>query len=332
MASRQDYARVTPQFWTGTTGRALRGHPHAQVAAAYLITCRSATPIGVFHLALPTMQHETGLSAAKLRSALELLEREGFAYYDEHREEVWVPERARTQIAPELERNDNRWRFVQAWLKEVDSSPFAESFRRKYAISYHLELPEDEKQEETGKGSSTPFEGVEEGADTPREPVSVAVAGAPTVSVAVAGAPAREKTTEGETTPRPQVSSRRRDSFLDAAWKTCDELEVERPSAGLLKRWLRWYEGDEAWFLRAWDALGVHGFLTKGTGYLAKALQGIAERGDHKGTVEIRHEAAATPRYEVGQRSRDGALTFDGEQWVDSAEYAARQEPVEAVS
>lgn len=327
MASRQDYARVTPAFWTGSTGRALRGHPHAQVAAAYLITCRSATPIGIFNLALPTMQHETGLSPAKLRSALELLEREGFAFYDEAREEVWVPERARTQIAPELERNDNRWRFVQAWLKDVDSSPFASAFRRKYAICYHLEAAETAETAVQAEPTSTPFEGGAEGLATPSKPVSVAVAVAVPVAVAVAAHAREGETTEGEAPSPTKTSSRPRDKFLDAVWRSCDELEVERPAAGLLKRWLRWYGGDEAWFLRAWDALGGQGLLSKPTGYLAKALQGIAERGDHKAAPEPIAETPSTPRYQPGQRSRDGGLTFDGTQWVPTEGYSPSSPP-----
>lgn len=45
----RDYGSVSPQFWIGKTGKALRGKPEAQLLALYLMTCPHANMIGVFH-------------------------------------------------------------------------------------------------------------------------------------------------------------------------------------------------------------------------------------------------------------------------------------------
>ncbi len=61
----RDYTRISPQFWTGETGRALRKNPDAQRLAFYLLSCPSANMIGVFYVATPTICHEVGLSLAR---------------------------------------------------------------------------------------------------------------------------------------------------------------------------------------------------------------------------------------------------------------------------
>src|SRR6266496_3257993 len=105
----RSYSCVTPQFWTGATGRALRqAGRDAQVIALYLVTCPSASMTGVFYLPLPTLCHEVGIAPAKARKALAALERENFAQYDAESEVAWVPEMARFQVGERLEPGDKR--------------------------------------------------------------------------------------------------------------------------------------------------------------------------------------------------------------------------------
>lgn len=95
----RDYAKVAPQFWTGTTGRALRAEGRdCQLLALYLITSPHATMIGLYYMPLPLLCHETGLSREGASKALRSLGALGFAHYDPERELVWVPEMARFQL------------------------------------------------------------------------------------------------------------------------------------------------------------------------------------------------------------------------------------------
>jgi len=57
----RDYGTISPQFWLGKTGKALRGKPEAQLVALYLMTSPHATAIGIYHCPVLYMAHETGL-------------------------------------------------------------------------------------------------------------------------------------------------------------------------------------------------------------------------------------------------------------------------------
>ncbi len=58
----RDYSKISPQFWTGRTGRLLReAGPDVQHLAIYLISCPASNLIGLYYLPLVTMSHETGL-------------------------------------------------------------------------------------------------------------------------------------------------------------------------------------------------------------------------------------------------------------------------------
>jgi hypothetical protein len=91
------FAQFRPSFWTGETGRKLRGNPGAQVLAAYLFTCSHANSAGLYYLPLAYASHETGLSLADVTSAMELLTAAGFAQYDAEAECVWVVNAAKEQ-------------------------------------------------------------------------------------------------------------------------------------------------------------------------------------------------------------------------------------------
>ena len=153
----RDYARISPQFWSGTTGRRLRGDPGGLTLAFYLMTCPTSTMSGLFYLPLPTISHETGLSLESTKRALERLEGEGFAFYEEETELVWVPEMARCQVGAELALGDNR---IKGLLREVERSRrsrFYSAFFERYGSAYHLPaiLPSSE-------GPSKPLRGAPE--------------------------------------------------------------------------------------------------------------------------------------------------------------------------
>lgn len=137
----RDYARIAPQLWTGHTGRKIRAAgPEAQVLAFYLLTCPSASWIGLYYLALPTLQHETGLSADATRRAFAALREIGFAFYDDDSEQVWVPEMARFQIGDELKPNDKKILGIKKDLESLTGSPFVGAFIERYGEVFHIRL------------------------------------------------------------------------------------------------------------------------------------------------------------------------------------------------
>jgi hypothetical protein len=133
------YSKIVPQFWTGTTGRAIRAAGRdVQVVALYLITCPSANMIGVFYLPLPTLCHEIGISAQAARRALERLAELRFATYDSASEHVFVHEMARFQIAESLRPGDKQIPGIMRDLRAVHATRFAREFQAKYARAFHL--------------------------------------------------------------------------------------------------------------------------------------------------------------------------------------------------
>lgn len=137
----REYGKMVPAFWVGATGRALRGHPEAQVIAAYLVTCPSANMVGLYYLPLPTLCHETGIPLKGALKALLRVEEVGFAAYDHPSEMVWVPEMAKYQIGDSLKPSDNR---VKGILREVETykkSKFFGEFVKKYWDAFSLPGP-----------------------------------------------------------------------------------------------------------------------------------------------------------------------------------------------
>ncbi|WP_228300284.1 hypothetical protein [Acinetobacter junii] len=139
----RDYAKVSPHFWTGTTGKKLRSSPEAVIVAMYLMTCPHANMLGLYYMPLLYVAHETGLGlegASKgLRSACEA----GFCSYDEASETVWVHEMARFQVADSLKPADNRCKSVQKDYDSLPSNPFLASFFDKYAQAFCMTQKRD---------------------------------------------------------------------------------------------------------------------------------------------------------------------------------------------
>jgi hypothetical protein len=160
----RDYSKVSGNFWTGKTGRVLRGDHETQIAALYLMTSNHGNMIGVFHLPVLYLSHETGLSTEGASKALARLSEEGFCTYDEASEVVWVHEAARFQIGATLLPNDKQVKGVQ---KQYDSLPeglIKSGFFERYAEAFHI------------KGSTTKV--IKDGSplQAPPKPVAVTVA------------------------------------------------------------------------------------------------------------------------------------------------------------
>jgi hypothetical protein len=133
------YSVISPSFWTGVTGRAIRAlGPDAQVVALYLISCPSSTMIGLYYLPLPTLCHETGCSIEGASKALLSLGEIGFCHYDTESEQIWVPEMAKWQIGEQLDATDKRIKAIRRVLKHLGNSPFITAFLDRYSDAFHL--------------------------------------------------------------------------------------------------------------------------------------------------------------------------------------------------
>ena len=70
----RDYAKVSPRFWTGETGRFLReAGADVQRLAFYLLTCPSSNAIGLYYCPMATIAHELGAPIERVRRAFETL-------------------------------------------------------------------------------------------------------------------------------------------------------------------------------------------------------------------------------------------------------------------
>lgn len=142
----RDYSKVSPRFWTGHTGRQIRGAgAEAQVVALYLVSSPAANMIGLYYQPLPTLCHETGVSREGASKALSRLRELGFAFYDDSEEVVWVPEMARHQVAETLKPADKQVPAIEKEAAKYRKSRYYAAFVEKYADAFCLKnLPSPE--------------------------------------------------------------------------------------------------------------------------------------------------------------------------------------------
>lgn len=128
----RQYAKVSPQLWTGDLGMALQGRPELQSLAVYLITSPHAHMSGLYRLPLSYIAADLGCDRTPLKGWLEELERLGFCRYDFDQQRVWVVEMLRheidTKTGPKLGQKDNRTKALQRGLKASKNSVLAREF------------------------------------------------------------------------------------------------------------------------------------------------------------------------------------------------------------
>ena len=135
----RDYGSVAPEFWTGDTGRALRGHPEAQIVALYLVTAPLSNMIGVFLCPITSIAHDTGLPIEGASKGLARIIKAGFCTYSKTHEIVWVREMARFQIAGELKLADHRVKHVRKLFDKIPDKLIKQAFFKKYRAAFHLD-------------------------------------------------------------------------------------------------------------------------------------------------------------------------------------------------
>lgn len=134
----RDYGAVSPKFWFGETGKALRGSANEQVLALYLMTSPHANMIGVYHCPILYMAHETGLGEEGASKALASLIERGFCEYDELSETVFVVKMAAFQIAESLSANDKRVVGIQRDVERMSPGRIKDAFIAAYSKAFHL--------------------------------------------------------------------------------------------------------------------------------------------------------------------------------------------------
>ena len=135
----RDYGKVSPQFWTGATGRKIRAlGANVQVVALYLMTCPSSSMIGLYYLPLPMLAHETGIPLEGACKALRSLSEVGFAEYDEANEIVLVHAMARHQIGERVVKADKRHLGVTREAQKLTYSSLFAKWYARYREPYDL--------------------------------------------------------------------------------------------------------------------------------------------------------------------------------------------------
>lgn len=134
----RDYGTVASQFWVRGTGKELRGDMEAQIVALYLMTSPHANMIGVFHLPVMYLAHETGLTLEAAKSALDRLAAKDFCTYEEESEWIFVHRFAANQIGEELKEGDKRIKGVLNELSKVPAGACLRAFTFRYAAPFHL--------------------------------------------------------------------------------------------------------------------------------------------------------------------------------------------------
>lgn len=135
----RDYSKVSPKFWIGKTGKALRKKgPEAVIVGMYLMTAPTANMLGLYYLTIGTIAHETGLGFEGASKGLQSAIEAGFCSYDEESEVVWVFEMASYQVGEALKENDLRVKGVQNEYDALPENPYLAQFFDKYAAAFHM--------------------------------------------------------------------------------------------------------------------------------------------------------------------------------------------------
>lgn len=136
----RDYAKISPKFWIGPTGKSIRKlGSEVQVLAFYLMTSPHANMLGIYHLPIAYIVADTGIGFKGATEGLARLYKAGFCGYDEASEVVFVYEMARYQIGEHLKPNDNQVEGVRREYRNLPENRFLPEFFKKYSAAFHID-------------------------------------------------------------------------------------------------------------------------------------------------------------------------------------------------
>ena len=136
----RDYSKVSGQFWTGRTGKRLRGDMEAQLVALYLMTSPHANMIGVYQVPILYIAHETGLSIEGASKGLDRCIKAAFCSYDYETETVFVIEMAAHQVGDAIQGNDKRRPAIQKMADAIAEPHIYQAFMARYGECYGLKV------------------------------------------------------------------------------------------------------------------------------------------------------------------------------------------------
>lgn len=133
----RDYSKVSPQFWNGKTGKALKAKgQEAVIVALYLLTCQHANMLGLYFLSKTYIAVDTGLGLEGASKGLAGASEAGFCVFDEASEVVWVMEMAAYQVGEQLDAKDNRCKGIQREYDALPENPFLSAFYERYGAAF----------------------------------------------------------------------------------------------------------------------------------------------------------------------------------------------------
>jgi hypothetical protein len=135
----REYAKLSPTFWTGETGKEIKRRGiEAVVVAVYLLSSPHSNMLGLYYQPKLYLAHETGLGIEGASKGLQGCIEAGFCSFDEPSEMVWVFEMAAYQIAPSLSSGDKRCKGIQKDYDALPRCPHLAPFFDRYAAPFHL--------------------------------------------------------------------------------------------------------------------------------------------------------------------------------------------------
>lgn len=162
------YAKISPQFWIGDTGRKLRdAGQEAMLVGLYLLSNPHANMLGLYYLPKLFIAHETGLGLEGASKGLRRAIEAAFCSYDEASEMVFIHEMARYQIADQLAPTDKQCAGIQREYDSLPSNPFLSAFYEKYAEAFHLKTRRENGR--ASEGASMPLRSQEQEHDQEQE-------------------------------------------------------------------------------------------------------------------------------------------------------------------
>lgn len=125
------YRSVNPSFWSGKTGKFLRGNHKAQILALYLITNQHTNMQGVYHLPIAYICADTGLTHEGALKGLESLFKGGFCEYFYDEEVVFIYKMLAFQTG-NLKKTDNRAISVCNFYAQLEEGQIKQRFAEHY--------------------------------------------------------------------------------------------------------------------------------------------------------------------------------------------------------
>lgn len=295
-----DYAKITSAFWTGKTGRLIRGDKDTLIVALYLMTSPHANALGVFHCPIIYIAHETGSTSEGASKGLRRLVEIGFCSYDDGYELVWVHEMARHQIGDDLKASDNRVKHVHKLYAEIPESQIKQGFAARYREAFGL--PDAPPCPVDNKPLGSPFE-------APSKPIAIAIA--ETIAIAV-----EESGASPSAQPPPE---RKRASDAKLGTRLPDDWEL--PDA-----WAEWALGEQT----TWTPAHLRKVADSFRDYWASKPGAGARKTDWLATWRnwVRREG---PIFAGQERSRRVETKFDPTAYVNRSRISTQRRQDEPI-